>query len=174
MVGIALIPGYVMLGAGYLIHKTTGPVQKRAYTQIRWAALAVLGFMAVVTVWTPIHYPLVWVNWFSAPRTYFVWSFPLLGLLAAYRLMRSVKAKRENLPLLWGVGLFLSGYLGLATSLYPYAIPPAVTLHEAASQQETLRFVLWGAAIVLPFVVAYLIYSYAVFRGKVETGGYGH
>ena len=67
--------------------------------------------------------------------------------------------------------LFLSGYLGLAASLYPYAIPPAITIWEAASRPETLRFTLWGACIVLPVVLAYTVYSYWVFRGKAAGGG---
>ena len=172
MVGIALIPGYLMLGSTYLIIKTTGTVQERAYKEATWSGLAVLGFMAVVTVWTPFHYPLVWTHWFSPPRIYFVWAFPLMGLIASYKLMKSLKARREILPLVCSILLFLSGYLGLATSLYPYAIPPVVTIQDAASQMETMRFVLWGAVIVLPFVLAYLIYSYWVFRGKVSEEKY--
>jgi cytochrome d ubiquinol oxidase subunit II len=62
--------------------------------------------------------------------------------------------------------------LGLITSLYPYAIPPRVTLQDAAAQPETMRFVLWGAGIVLPFVLGYLVYSYWVFRGKVGQEKY--
>ena len=172
MVGIALIPGYIMLGSTYLITKTTGVIQERAYRQAFWSGLAVLGFMAVVTIWTPIHYPLVWTNWFRPPRIYFVWAFPLMGLIAAYRLGKSLKARREISPLLFSVLLFLSGYFGLITSLYPYAIPPTVTFQEAAAQQETLSFTLWGVLIVLPVVLAYLIYSYSMFRGKVGEGGY--
>lgn len=172
MVGIALIPGYVMLGASYLILKTTGPVQEKARRQAFGAGMAVLGFMAVVTVWTPFHYPLVWTNWFKAPRIYFVWVFPLMGLVATYLLARSLKARGEKAPLLSGVGLFLAGYFGLITSLYPYAIPPTVTFYEAAAQPETMRFTLWGALIVLPIVIAYIVYSYAVFRGKVNQEGY--
>jgi cytochrome d ubiquinol oxidase subunit II len=174
MVGIALVPGYVMLGTTYVVLKTTGPVQERAFVQARMAALAVLGFMAVVTVWTPLHYPLVMSHWFGTPRVYFVWAFPLFGLLSFFQLNRSLKARRETAPLAWSVCLFLSGYFGLATSLYPYAIPPTVTLWEAASQEETLSFMLWGAGIVLPVVLAYLVYSYAVFRGKVGEEAYGH
>jgi cytochrome d ubiquinol oxidase subunit II len=172
MVAIALIPGYIMLGSSYLIIKTSGSVQDRAYKQTLGASLAVLGFMAVVTVWTPFHYPLVWTNWFSAPRIYFVWSFPLLGLVSAFLLMKSLRARREITPLIFSMGLFLSGYFGLATSLYPYAIPPTVTIYQAAAQTETLRFTLWGAIIVLPIVLAYIIYSYSVFRGKVDYEGY--
>jgi cytochrome bd-type quinol oxidase subunit 2 len=48
MVGLALIPGYLMLGSAYLIIKTVGPVQERAYRDAFWSGLAVLGFMAVV------------------------------------------------------------------------------------------------------------------------------
>ena len=172
MVGIALIPGYLMLGSTYLIIKTTGAVQERAYKVAAGSGLAVLGFMAVVTVWTPFHYPLVWTHWFSPPRIYFVWAFPLMGLIASYKLMRSLKARRELLPFVCSILLFLSGYLGLATSLYPYAIPPTVTIQDAASQMETMRFVLWGAVLVLPFVVGYLVYSYWVFRGKVSEEKY--
>ena len=172
MVGVALVPGYTMLGASYLILKTAGPVQEKARRQAFWSGTAVLGFMAVVTVWTPFHYPLVWTNWFSAPRIYFVWMFPLLGLISAFLLVKSLKNGGELMPLLSSIGLFLSGYFGLATSMYPYAIPPAVTLSEAAAQPETLRFTLWGAAIVLPIVLAYIIYSYSVFRGKVTEEGY--
>lgn len=172
MVGLALIPGYIMLGSTYLLIKTEGPVQERAYKQAFWSGLIVLGFMAIVTIWTPFHYPLVWKNWFGPPRIYFVWAFPLLGLIAAFRLLISLRSRQEVKPLIYSIGLFLSGYLGLMTSLYPYAIPPAVTLREAAAQQETLRFTLWGTGIVLPVVVGYILYSYSVFRGKVSHEEY--
>lgn len=41
----------------------------------------------------------------------------------------------------------------------PHAIPPTVTLYEAAAQPETMRFTLWGAVIALPIVIAYIVYS---------------
>ena len=172
MVGIALIPGYIMLASCYLIIKTTGPIQEQAYKSAFRSALAVLFFMAVVTIWTPFHYPLVWKQWFAPPRIYFVWSFPLMGLIALYKLLKSLKAARENAPLVYGIGLFLSGYFGLITSLYPYVIPPVITIWDAAAQRETLLFILWGAIIVLPVVTGYVFYSYFVFRGKVGHEGY--
>ncbi len=172
MVGVALIPGYIMLASCYLIIKTAGAVQQRAYQYARWSTLAVLLFMAVVTVWTPSRYPLVWKHWFAPPRIYFVWCFPLLGLISAYCLLRSLKAAREVAPLICAVALFLSGYFGLMTSLYPYVIPPVITIWDAAAQRETLLFILWGAIIVLPVVSGYVLYSYSVFRGKVGKEGY--
>ncbi len=173
MVGCALVPGYTLLGSTFLIIKTTGATQEWAYGHAYWSGMIVLLFMAIVTIWTPFHYPTVWKFWFSPPRIYFIWIFPLLGLIAAIRLRSGLKnRRREILPHLHSIGLFLSGYFGLAASLYPYAIPPSITIQEAAAQQETLRFMLWGAGIVLPVIGAYVIYSYSVFRGKVSPGEY--
>jgi cytochrome d ubiquinol oxidase subunit II len=174
MVGIALVPGYVMLASAYLVLKTTGAVQHRSYTFAHRSSQLVLAFMVLVTAWTPYHYPGVLEHWLSPPRVYFIWTFPLLGLLAAYGLTKGVRNRREKAPLAWAVVLFLSGYLGLAASLYPYAIPPHLTIWDAAARPESLSFTLWGALIVLPLVLAYTSYSYWVFRGKTgEEGGYG-
>jgi cytochrome d ubiquinol oxidase subunit II len=173
-VGIALIAGYVLLGSTYLIIKTTEAVQRRAYRQAFWSGILVLGFQALVTLWTPIHYPTVLTNWFHPPRIYYIWAFPVLGLFAFYGLMKSLRNRREILPFVCSALLFLAGYLGLIASLYPYAIPPAVTFQEAVAQRETLHFTIWGVMLVLPVVLGYTIYIYAVFRGKVGAEAYYH
>jgi len=171
-VGIALIAGYILLGSTYLIIKTNGPVQERAYRQAFWSAWVVLGFQVLVTIWTPLHYPSVLTNWFNPPRIYFIWTFPVLGLLAFYELIKALRARREVLPFVCSILMFLAGYLGLIASLYPYAVPPSVTFHEAVAQRETLAFTLWGAIVVLPAVLGYTIYSYVIFSGKVGREGY--
>lgn len=172
MLSLALIAGYILLGSTYLIIKTTGAVQERAYRYAFWAAMTVLGFQILVTLWTPFHYPSALKNWFSPPRIYFIWTFPLLGLTAFYGLIKSLKARHDILPFFSSVIFYLAGYLGLIASIYPYAIPTSITFQEAAAQQETLRFTLWGVIIVLPFVLGYTVYSYMVFRGKVGKEGY--
>ena len=174
MVGIALIPGYLMLASAYLVVKTTGSIQDRAYAIARGSTIVVLAAMAIVTIWMPFHYPLVLRHWMAAPRVYFVWTFPIIGLSAAWGLVRSVRKRRTFPPLAWAVVLFLSGYFGLLASLYPYAIPPSIKISEAAARPESLLFTLWGALIVLPLVLAYTGYSYWVFRGKTGEEGYGH
>lgn len=170
VVGLALIMGYILLASTYLILKTTGSLQERAYRRAFWSSIVVLGFMVVITVWTPLHYPSVLGFWLKPPRIYFIWTFPLIGLTAFYGLYKGLRARREILPFLCTIIFFLSGYLGLIASLYPYAIPPGVTFQEAAAQRETLSFTFWGGAVVLPVVLGYTVYTYAVFRGKVEKG----
>ena len=172
--GMALVVGYILLGATYLVIKTTGSVQQRAYRQAFWAALIVLGFQVLVTIWTPLHYPKVWSYWINPPRIYFIWTFPTLGLIAFFGLVKGLRARREILPFVCTVLLFLAGYLGLAASLYPHAVPPTLTFAEGAAQPETLKLALWGVTIVLPVVLAYTLYSYAVFRGKVGKNQYYH
>jgi cytochrome d ubiquinol oxidase subunit II len=169
MVGFALIAGYMLLGSTYLILKTTGPVQERAYRQAYWSAVAVAGFMIVVSIWTPLHDPSIPARWLSPPRLYIVWLFPLLGVIAFLLLLRALKVRQELMPFLCSILLFLSGYLGLQTGIYPYAVPPSVTLYEAAAQRQTLIFTLWGVCVVLPAVLAYTVYSYWVFRGKATA-----
>ncbi len=171
---VGLTAGYVLLASTYLIIKTTGTLQERAYVQAFWSALVVLFFQVLMIIWTPFYYPQVLTNWLSSPRVYFVWIFPVLGLLAFTGTINSLRTKREIMPFVSSVVFFFAGYLGLFTSIYPYAVPPSITFYDAAAQPETLRITLWGAAIMLPVVLGYTIYSYTVFRGKVGKEGEGY
>jgi len=167
MVGVALVFGYSLLGATYLVMKTDGVVKNRAYRQAFRAALIVAAFMIVVSIWTPLHNPEIAGRWFSIPRLYFIWIFPLLGIFSFIALMGSLKKRSEKGPFFYSILLFFSAYVGLQTAVYPNAILPDITIYQAAAQNETLLFTLWGVVIVLPVVLAYIIYSYWVFRGKV-------
>jgi cytochrome bd ubiquinol oxidase subunit II len=173
MVGLALVPGYMLLGATFLLMKSEGPVQERAFGLAVRLAWILAGFMVLVSVWTPLHAPELTGRWFTEPRIYFVWNFPLLGIVAFAGLLWSLKKRRERIPFFAAVLLFLSAYLGLQSAIYPMAVPPDMTIYEAAAQRETLIFTLWGVAVVLPVVLAYTVYSYWVFRGKVaDAEGY--
>ncbi len=173
IVGLALVVGYILLGATFLIIKTEGTVQERAFRQAFWAALITAGFMLLVSAWTPYHAPELAARWFTEPRVYFVWNFPLLGIIAFGMLLWSLNKKKELMPFLSSILLFLSAYLGLEAAIYPLAVPPDLTVYEAAAQRETQVFTLWGVVVVLPVVLGYTVYSYRVFRGKVaEAEGY--
>jgi cytochrome d ubiquinol oxidase subunit II len=171
MVGIALVFGYALLGATYLIFKTEGAVQQRAYRQALAATLVVGGFMALVSIWTPYRDPAIWTRWLSQPRIYFIWVFPLLGAAAFIGLLGELKKReKEMVPFIASIALFLSAYVGLQAAIFPYAILPTVTVYEAAAQPKTQIFTLWGVVIVLPVVLGYTVYSYRVFKGKVVAG----
>ena len=64
--------------------------------------------------------------------------------------------------------LFLVSYLGIAISVYPYVVPRAITVWQAAAPDESLFFLLVGTAVLIPIILAYTAYSYWVFRGKAD------
>jgi len=167
MVGLALIAGYALLGASYLIIKTTGEVQKRAYQQAWVAAWAVAAFMLIVSIWTPFRAPGIMARWWTEPRIYFVWLFPVLGAVGFALLLQSIRQQVERKPFIFTLVLFFSAYLGLQSGVYPYAVLPDITIFDAAAQPQTQMIMLIGALVVLPFVLGYTIYCYWVFRGKV-------
>lgn len=167
-VSLGLIAGYILLGSTFVIIKTSGVVQNRAYRQALTATIAVAILIAVLSVWTPFHQPDIWSRWLSRPRIYYIWVFPLLGIIEFILIIRSLRRKMELFPFFYSIALFLTAYFGLQAAILPYAVPPGITIYDAAAQKETLVFTLFGVAIVLPVVLGYTIYSYWVFRGKVE------
>ena len=65
-------------------------------------------------------------------------------------------------------------FIGLGISFYPYIVPHAITIWDAAAPDESLLFLLVGAAVLIPAILAYTAYAYWVFRGKVDTAGGYH
>ena len=72
------------------------------------------------------------------------------------------------MPFLAAIALFVLSYIGLGISFYPYIVPPSLTIWEAAAPDNSLRFLLVGAAVLIPLILAYTAWSYWVFRGKVD------
>jgi cytochrome d ubiquinol oxidase subunit II len=70
--------------------------------------------------------------------------------------------------------LFLVSYCGLAISVYPYIVPRAVTVWQAAAPDKSLGFLLFGTAVLVPLILGYTGYSYWVFRGKVDSASGYH
>jgi len=170
MCGIALAVGYALLGASWLIMKTDNRLNNRAY-DLAWPLTILMAVvMAIVSFWTPFLDPKFMTRWFSAPSIYYVSIVPILTFGLFVSLILSLNAKRDNLPFLLTLGLFLASYCGLGISLYPHMIPPSITIWQAAAPDESLRFLLVGTAVLLPIIIAYTAYSYWVFRGKTKSG----
>jgi len=170
MTGAALISGYALLGATWLIMKTEGPLQDRCYRLAGGLLLAVLAFIGIVSLWTPLLNPQIAERWFSWPNIAFLSPVPVVTALVAFGLWRALEGRREVLPFVLSMTLFLLSFLGLGISLWPNIIPPDISIWEAAAPPETQIFVLIGVAILLPVILAYTAFTYYVFRGKVRAG----
>ena len=130
---LALVAGYALLGACWLIMKTKAICQEWSYAAARRVLVLVVAATAVVSLWTPLLNPAIAERWFSWPNIALLSPVPLVTAALAIGLWTAIRNRREALPFLISMGLFLLAYAGLAISLWPNVVPPEVTLWEAAS-----------------------------------------
>ncbi|MCC2617751.1 cytochrome d ubiquinol oxidase subunit II [Aestuariibacter halophilus] len=171
-VGVTM--AYILIGASWLIMKTEQDLQQRA---IRWATRASMvsfvGILAVCVV-NPLINEQVMSRWTTAPSAYLFAMIPVLCFmfltLQVLVLRRLPLANDEGcwLPFVLTTLVFLTCFAGLGVSFYPYVVPGVMTFTEAASAPDSLRFILYGALVVIPCILAYTVFSYRVFWGKVR------
>jgi cytochrome d ubiquinol oxidase subunit II len=175
LTGVALLAGYGLLGAGWLIWKTEGDLQARARRFATWFAIATLGFIVVVSLVMPFLQEKFYERWFTLPNMLFAAPVPILVALLAWRLLTSLKQPdRHATPFLCALGLFLLSYVGLGISLYPMIVPPSITIWDAATHPSSQLFLLAGAAVLIPIILGYTAYVYWLFRGKVTRDSHYH
>ena len=168
--GVGLIMAYALLGSTWLIMKTEGTLQHRFKSMARPITFAVLAAIAVVSLWTPAEHPGIAARWFSFPNIILFSPVPVLVVITTIAIQHVIKKETHAAP--FGLALFLLflGYTGLAISLWPNIVPPAISIREAAAPPQSMGFTLVGALFVIPFILGYTAMSYYVFRGKVKAG----
>lgn len=173
LTGVALVLGYALLGATWLILKTQGEVYQRARRFAPRLLVLVLVAMVVLSVWTATLHEYYLQRWLDWPDRLYTLIVPILVLACAFSLFDGLRQERVIKPYLSAVGLFVISYVGLVMSLFPYLVPPSITLWEAAAPDKSLQFLLVGSVVLIPTILAYTAYSYWVFRGKVgDSHGY--
>jgi len=168
LTGIGIMIGYALLGTTWLILKSEGYIQAWAYKLTPPLLLAVLIIFGVISLWTPLVNEIVWERWFGNLQS--IWILPALTLACMLGVLWSVRQRRELMPFMATLGMFLFTYLGLIVSKWPWLVPPNYTIWDAASAPESQLFLLIGTLFVLPVVLGYTFWSYWVFRGKVRAG----
>jgi cytochrome d ubiquinol oxidase subunit II len=171
--GVGLVAGYGLLGATWLIAKTDGAVAARARDQAHALLIAVLVFIAAVSVWTPLGFERIAERWFTTPNIYFLWPVPLITAALGALVWNSLEQGRELMPFVGVVGLFLLSFLGLAISTFPYLVPPTLTVWDTAAVPDSQIFTLIGVIFTLPIILGYVVFVYWTFRAKVSTGAAG-
>jgi cytochrome d ubiquinol oxidase subunit II len=169
--GAALVAGYGLLGATWLIMKAEGPLQAKARRLAGWYGLATMIGIAAVSAVTPFLEIRYYARWFDWPNVLLTAQVPLLVALVAYAFWRSLHA-REYAPFLLALALFALSFVGLGISMFPFVIPNEVTIWQAAAPEKSQVFMLVGAGVLIPIILAYTAYAYWAFRGKVGTHGY--
>jgi cytochrome bd ubiquinol oxidase subunit II len=168
LTGVALVTGYALLGATWLVMKTDGPVRDRA-TRLAWiTGPATLGLIGLVSLITPFLNERYLERWFTFPNViYSIWV-PALILLAGLAFVRGLREGRDSWPFLATLAVFVLSFVGLGISFYPYMVPPSLTIWDVAAPDTSLLFLLVGALVLVPLILGYTAYAYWVFRGKVD------
>lgn len=169
LTGLAVVVGYTLLGATWLIMKTEGELREKAY-KLSWGLLfAMLGAIVAVSVATPLLDAQYAHRWFDWPNIVFVAPVPLAVAALAVLLLRALAARQDYRPFFLSLGLFWLSFTGVGVSIWPYVVPRSITIWQAAAPENSQVFMLIGVAVMIPVILGYTAWAYYVFRGKVTA-----
>ncbi|GHA57298.1 ubiquinol oxidase subunit II, cyanide insensitive [Amylibacter ulvae] len=168
LTGFAVVIGYALLGATWLVMKTEGDLNAQMRKYATPLAMGTLGLIGIVSLLTPLQNPVYFERWFTWPQMAFSMIVPVLLLCATYVLFKGLRSGRDVSPFLASLSIFILCFAGIGISFYPNIIPPSLSIQEAAAPDSSLKFALVGTVILLPLILGYTAYAYWVFRGKMD------
>jgi cytochrome bd ubiquinol oxidase subunit II len=172
LAGASLVVGYALLGACWLIWKTEGQIQADARRFAKPLLPALLVAFGLVSAATPFLEEKYYERWFDFPGLIVTLPMPIVVLAVSWLLWRSLTRDNDAHPFLYALILFGLAMIGLAISMWPDIIPGRLSIWDAAAPYTSQLFMLVGAVVLIPLILAYTAWSYWVFRGKVGEGGY--
>jgi cytochrome bd ubiquinol oxidase subunit II len=164
-----LIVAYTLLGSTRLILKCEGRLQKKMFRWSRANAMLLIAAVVLVCFFTPFVHPKLYHLWVTVANWPLLFWLPLLTIGLSLSLLASLRRRHEILPYWLAVLLVLCPFFGFIVNLYPYIVPYQITIQQAASPNNTLVFLLFGATVMLPVLLVYTGYAYHIFRGKVKN-----
>ena len=168
LTGCAVTVGYALLGATWLNLKTTGDLQATARRLAMVTGAATVVLIGVVSLWSPFIDAVYFERWFGWPTAFFSAFVPMLLAVCVFALWHGLTTDKHLQPFLAALGLFVLSFAGLGISFYPYIVPGALTIAEAAAPESSMIFLLVGASVLIPVILIYTGYAYWVFRGKID------
>lgn len=162
--GVGLCAGNALLGACWLAGKSDGVLLRRMRLFIPPLIIGVIVFL-VAAFWYSVNDHLQTMHrWFERP---YLVLFPIAGVLSGGALVVALGNHRASFLYPCAAIVFASAFGTLAVSFWPYIIPFALTVNQAAAPSSSLRFMFWGAGLfVIPITFVYTFFTYRVFRGK--------
>ena len=169
---ICVTAGYCFIGAAWLVMKTEHDLQKKA---AQWAKktniLMALGIICVCITNLLIDDRIMdkWLGGLQILILIPLIFFFAFSFITVHFYLNKVPMKNDIgcwYPFLNANIIFTLCFCGLAYSFYPYVVPFKMTIFQAASARESLWVIFLGAAVVLPMIIGYTIFSYKVFWGK--------
>ena len=155
LTGVAIVIGYALLGATWLVMKTEGELRDKAY-HLSWCLLfAMIGAIGAVSIATPFLHIQYTERWFSWPNIVLTAPVPIAVAAVTALLLRSLATKQDYRPFFLSLTLFALSYAGLGISMWPYIVPQSITIWQAASPENSQIFMLFGVAVLIPLILGY-------------------
>jgi cytochrome d ubiquinol oxidase subunit II len=159
LIGVCLVFGYRLLGAGWLILKTEGALQRQAILWARQSLIMTAAGVLFISVATPWVSPRIFDKWFSFPNIVLLFPIPVMTVVLFAVIRRSLDRLPHRLeqgnqygagvPFFCTIGIFLLSFYGLAYSLFPWLVMDRMTVWQAASAPEALLVIFYGVVVVL-------------------------
>lgn len=171
LIGLTGFSMFVMHGAIYLTLKTEGAHQERMIKSANGWWITFVSLYVISTIVTLFVAPYLFQGIMKNPL---FWILFIILLGSIIYIPVGIKANRFGWAFL-SSSVSIASVIGLfALSLYPRLVPSSIdlekfslTIYNASSSQYTLNTMFIIALIGVPVVLAYSIYIYRVFKGKV-------
>jgi cytochrome d ubiquinol oxidase subunit II len=167
--GVLFLLLFLVHGSLWLSIRSEGGLHERA-TGLARKAWVLLLLVAVIFLVATGFSTRLYGNYLAHPAL-FILVLITVGSLLATRVFLGKKAlwKAWFSSALTIIGATFFGVVGLYPDMFPSSINPgySLTAHNASSSPLTLKIMLVVALIFVPIVLAYQIWAYSMFRGKV-------
>jgi len=161
-----LVVGYAWLGACWLYWRTEAALQQAARCQAKILSVATLVLMTALLIWTST----LNLNYAQRLSSHVVeYTTVGVGLTAFVAFWMSFRARSDVLPLICALSLFVLGFALMVITLFPFIVPPNLTLKAAASSATSQKFMLVGFALLMPVTFFYNTFGFRVFSGKIHS-----
>ena len=168
LTGVAVVVGYALLGATWLVLKTENALQNQMRNYAWYLGAATLGLIGLISLLTPFQDPIYFQRWFSLPGSLWTMIVPVVMLALVWSFFRGLNDLKDLQPFLSALGFFTVSFIGIGISFYPMMVPPSLSIWDVAAPDSSLAFALVGAVILIPIILGYTAYAYWVFRGKMD------
>ncbi len=166
---LTVVSTFVLLGGCWLLLKTDGLLRKAALDWSRAGAWSATLLLLLMVVWIALVPDLQHLD------TGLFTPLPLLflvlatgGVVILFWMLKTDNGKATPAPLFAAGAALLCAMGAFAVALYPLALPPVLTLEQAASPPEMLSIMLKVMGALLPVIFLYNVFQYKVFHGAAQ------
>ena len=167
LTGLSMIAAYAMIGTSWTVMKTDGITKKWAISILKPILGLAIASMIFIAVQISTRHHFILNRWVSTPGYIAIIVISTITIFLVGLTFWGLHIQNDFIPFLSAIGMFLVGFMGLITSIWPYIIIPGITIWDVSAPPETLKFISVVVMLSMPIVLAYLTFVYFLFHGKV-------